>query len=258
MSRESPSNAVLPCSLRTDGRTKFRHFSPKRRASKAQTIVEFSLLLVPFFAILFAIIDYANVYYYNNALQNALRESARFATAGRVIQTNNVYEANSQGVEVPQAINDTSGREASRNECIRYWFQSNCVVKIPITNIVVYSTPSVAGQPPVTTTNNGYLHLVSGFTYTTNGASVSTTPVPAVPGPGNANDYVEIIATYNIGTITPILSFLGGFGGRAAPGGYKLRVSAVVKNEPAMLNFLHTNMYSDEPNEPTTVAAQTQ
>ena len=137
-----------------------------------------------FHVFLFAIIDYANVYYYNNALQNALRESARFATAGRVIQTNNMYEANSQGVEVPEAIQDGSGREASRNECIRYWFQSNCVVAIPITNIVIYSAPSVTGLPPITTTNNGYLHLVSGYTYTTNGAAVTTTPVAAVPGPG--------------------------------------------------------------------------
>ena len=28
---------------------------------------------------------------------------------------------------------------------------------------------------------------------------------------------------------------------------YVVRVSAVVKNEPALLNFQHTNMYSDEP-----------
>ena len=244
--------------MRTANRSLFGHFLRRRRVSKAQTTVEFALLLVPFFAILFAIIDYANVYYYNNALQNALREAARFTTAGSVIQTNGQYEANAEGIEVPEAILDTEGREASRNECTRYWFQSNCVIHIPLTNIVIYSAPSISGDPPTTTTNNGFLHLVSGFTYSTNGSSVTSTPVAAVPGPGNANDYVEIIATYNVGTITPILSFLGGFGGNAVAGGYNLRVSAIVKNEPAMLNFLHTNMYPDEPNEPTTVAAQTQ
>jgi TadE-like protein len=238
--------------MRTDERLKSRHSERNCRVSKAQATVEFALVLVPFFAILFAIIDYANVYYYDNSLQNALREAARFATAGRVIQTNNLYEVNGQGVEVPEAINDTSGREASRNECIRYWFQSNCVIRVPITNVVIFSAPSVAGVPPSVITNNGVLHLVSGFTYTTNGATVATNSVPAVAGPGNANDYVEITANYTIGTITPILSIFGGaFGGRGVSGGYNLRVSAIVKNEPATLNFLHTNMYSDEPNETT-------
>jgi Flp pilus assembly protein TadG len=251
MSRESPPSTVRAWSDRTGERLKFRQSSRSRRVSRAQTTVEFALVLVPFFAILFAIIDYANVYYYNNALQNALRESARFATAGRVIQTNNLYKANSQGVEVPEAINDTEGREASRNECIRYWFQSNCVINIPATNVMIFSAPSVAGLPPSTTTNNGVLHLVSGYSYTTNGSTVTTNSVAAVAGPGAANDYVEIIATYNIGTITPILSFLGGYGGNAVPGGYNLRVSAIVKNEPAALNFLHNPIYSDEPNETT-------
>ncbi len=246
MSRESPFSAVGVCPLPTAPRKKLGHFLRLRRASKAQTTVEFSLICLPFFAILFAIIDYANVYYYDNSLQNALREAARFATAGRIIQNSNAYVANAQGVMVPLAITDTEGRIASRNECIRYWFQSNCVIQVPLTNIVIYSASSINGQPPITSTNNGVLHLVSGFT--TNGDG-STTAIPAVPGPGNANDYVEIVCNYNIGTITPILRFLGGFDGNAVPGGYNLRVSAIVKNEPAMLNFLHTNMYPDEPNE---------
>jgi Flp pilus assembly protein TadG len=251
MSWETTSPAVAVCSFATANRRYFGHNVRRWKRTKAQTTVEFALILIPFFTFLFAIIDYANVYYYDNSLQNALREAARFATAGRVIQTNGQYEANAQGVEVPEAIQDTEGREASRNECIRYWFQSNCVIAIPYTNISIFSASTVAGDPPITETNNGVLHLVSGYTTNTSGTNVTYTPIPAVAGPGNANDYVEIIANYTIGTITPVLSFLGGYNGRAVPGGYNLRVSAIVKNEPATLNFLHTNMYPDEPNETT-------
>ena len=128
-------------------------------------------------------------------------------------------------------------------------FKSNCVINIPYTNISIFSASADAGNPPITTTNNGVLHLVSGYTTNVSGTNVTYTPVPAVAGPGNANDYVEIIANYTVGTITPILSWLGGYNGRGVPGGYNLRVSAIVKNEPATLNFLHTNIYSDEPNE---------
>src|ERR1700761_156601 len=72
---------------------------------RAQTTVEFSLIALPFFLILFATIDYAQIYFYKNSLQNALRESTRFATAGRIIQLydasgNPVYETN-EGVIMP-------------------------------------------------------------------------------------------------------------------------------------------------------------
>jgi hypothetical protein len=213
-------------------------------------MVEAALLMIPFFAILFAIIDYAQIYFYDNSLQNALRESARFATAGRIIPplTGPLYETN-YGVVTPRAMTDTEGREASRNECIRYWFQSNCVLNIPITNITIFSAPSIGAEMPAVSTNNGVLHLVSGFSVTTNGNTVTTNAVNPVAGPGNAGDYVEITATYHIQTITPIPSWFGGYNGRAVAGGYPMRVSAIVKNEPAIQNFEHTNLYSDEPNE---------
>jgi Flp pilus assembly protein TadG len=226
--------------------------SRRRQRAQAQTTVEFALICLPFFALLFAMIDYAQIYYYDNSLQNALREATRFATAGRIIQTTTppLYQTNS-GVVSAVAINDSAGMQASRNECIRYWFQSNCVIKIPITNITIFSAPDVGDEPPSVVTNNGILHLESGFTYTTNGTTgaITTNSVPPVAGPGNAGDYVEVTATYTIKTITPLFTYLGGYNGRSAGSGYLLRVSAIVKNEPALLNFQHTNMYTTEPNE---------
>jgi Flp pilus assembly protein TadG len=215
--------------------------------------VEFSLICLPFFAILFAIIDFAQIYFYQNSLQNALREAARFATSGRVIQAVNAdgtpaYETNSGGVVVPKAINDSSGREASRNECIRYWFLTNCVLaNFPISSIVITSAPTLPGVPANVSTNSlGYLILLSGYTVTTNSGTVSTNSAPAVVGPGYANDYLQITATYHVNTITPLFSFLGGYS-RQGWNVFPAHVSAIVKNEPALLNFQHVAIYTNEP-----------
>jgi hypothetical protein len=210
-------------------------------------MVETSLFLLPFFILFFAIIDYAQIYFYDNALQNALREAARFATAGRVIPplTGPFYETN-QGVVMQKALADSEGREASRCACIRYWFLSNCIIKaIPTTNISIYSASSVGLEMPIVTTNNGVLQLVAG--QETNASGTVTNTVPATAGPGWAGDYVQITATFHIKTITPIPGWMGGFTGRGFTSGYwPARVSAIVKNEPAILNFEHTNIYTDE------------
>jgi Flp pilus assembly protein TadG len=216
--------------------------------------VEFALICIPFFAILFAIIDFAQIYFYENSMQNALREAARFATAGMVIQATNpdgslAFETNSSGVTVPKAITDSEGREASRNECIRYWFYTNCVLSgIPLSNIGITSAPTLPGVPAVTSTNSlGQLTLMSGYTVTTNSGAVSTNNVPAVKGPGGANDYVQVTATFYVNTITPLVAAYGSGYSRQGWTTFPVRVSAIVKNEPAYLNFEHTNMYSDEP-----------
>jgi hypothetical protein len=225
----------------------------KKGCIGGQTTVEFALICIPFFAILFAIIDFAQIYFYENSMQNSLREAARFATAGSIIQSYNngvpVFETNSSGVTVPQAITDSEGREASRNECIRYWFYSNCVLQgIPLSNITIISAPTLPGVPAVTATNSlGQLTLQSGYTVTTNNGTVSTNTVPAVKGPGNANDFVQVTATYYVNTITPLVAAYGSGYSRQGWTTFPVRVSAIVKNEPALLNFEHTNMYSDEP-----------
>jgi hypothetical protein len=211
---------------------------------RGQSTVEFALIVLPLFIIIFAIIDYAQIYFYENALQNALRESTRFATAGSVIQMTNggiaQYDTNF-GVATPKAINDSEGREASRYACIRYFFQSNCVILMPTNAVQVISATALPGAPPVTATNaSGYVTLIEGTSGSTN--------VAANDGPGGADDYVQVTATYTLHTITPLFGYLNGFqrGQNGNPDYYPVRVSAIVKNEPALLNFEHTNMYSDE------------
>ncbi len=228
--------------------------SHKRGCAGGQTTVEFALICIPFFAILFAIIDFAQIYFYENSMQNSMREAARFATAGSIIQATNAdgslaFETNSGGVVVPKAITDSEGREASRNECIRYWFYSNCVLAgVPLSNIQIISAPTLPGVPAVTSTNSlGQLTLLSGYNVTTNSGSVSTNAVAAVKGPGNANDYVQISAVYYVNTITPLVAAYGAGYSRQGWTTFPIRVSAIVKNEPALLNFEHTNMYPDEP-----------
>jgi Flp pilus assembly protein TadG len=256
MDRVESTNTVEQVKWTTEKCLKPLLFLRRKGRVGGQTTVEFALICIPFFAILFAIIDFAQVYFYENSLQNAMREAARFATAGRIIQATNssgspAYETNSGGVVVPQAITDSSGREASRNECIRYWFLSNCVLaNFPLSNIVITSAPTLPGVPANVVTNvipNGptYLNLVSGYTVSTNSGNVSTNVVPAVRGPGGATDYVQITATYYVNTITPLVSFMGGYSGVGSK--YPVHVSAIVKNEPAYLNFQHTNIYANEP-----------
>jgi hypothetical protein len=101
-----------------------------------------------------------------------------------------------------------------------------------LTNIVITSTPVLPGQEPLVSTNGaGQLTLMSSGT---NGTATN-----AVPGPGFANDYVQITATYPVSTITPLVSAY-----------FPCRVSTIVKNEPALLNFEHTNMYGTSPTDP--------
>jgi Flp pilus assembly protein TadG len=255
MDRIESTNTVATTTLTTGKCLKTLLFSRRKGRVGGQTTVEFALICLPFFAILFAIIDFAQIYFYENSCQNALREAARFATAGSIIQSVNssgvpLYTTNAGGIVVPKAINDSSAREASRNECIRFWFLTNCVLSnFPISNIVITSAPTLPGVPPVTTTNSvGDLILMSGYTVTTNASSgtVSTNAAPAVKGPGGATDYVQIAATYHVNTITPLVALMGGWS-RQGWNVYPVYVSAIVKNEPAYLNFEHTNIYANEP-----------
>jgi hypothetical protein len=204
--------------------------------------VEFALICLPFFIILFAIIDFSEIFFYENTLQNALREACRFATAGRIIPLldangNQVYETNANGTVVPKAIPSNYGQpEASRNECIRYWFLSNCVLKnFPLSNISIVSSPTLPGDPPITITN------------TAGDVVLQLSPSGGNPnkGPGDYNDYVQITATYHVNTITPLMGYMSGYSGVGSS--YPVHVSAIIKNEPALLNFEHTNLYPSEP-----------
>ena len=171
-----------------------------------------------------------------------MREAARFATAGRIIQATdgmgNPATTNVNGVSVPVAITDANGREASRNECIRWWFISNCVIRnFPVTNITITSAPTLPGQPPNVSSDGNRLLLTNGD------PSYNTTK--ANDGPGGANDYVQVTAVYHLNTITPLMSFLSGYT-HDGINSYRVIATAIVKNEPALLNFQHTNVYTGE------------
>jgi hypothetical protein len=208
----------------------------RQRCRSGQAMMEFSLVVLLLFLVIFAIIDYAQMFFYENALQNAMREATRFATAGSVIQlTNNgvaQYTTNN-GVAFPEAINDSEGREASRYGCIRMFFQSNCIISMPTNGVLVVSATALPGAPPVIVTNSGVITLME------------ATNTSANPGPGNESDYVQVTATYNIHTITPLLYLLGLNHGTNMTI-FPVRVTAIVKNEPATANFEHNAYYSDE------------
>ena len=250
MNRFQSTNTVASRTFLTGKCPKSLHVQKRGVKRGGQTTVELALILLPFFVLLFAIVDFAQIYFYDNSLQNGLREATRFATAGRIIQTTNgdgsaAYETNF-GIILPKAITEANGtREASRNECIRYWFLSNCIIQIPISQITIISASSANGEPYLS--NDGRT-LLGGYSVTTNGTLVTTNAVVGTSkGPGSQDDYIQITATNTIKTITPLFGYLSGYDGRAGLNNFACRVSAIAKNEPAKLNFLHTNMYSDEP-----------
>jgi len=241
MDRVVRTNTVVTTAFTTGKCLESLLFSRHRSRVVGQTTVEFALICLPFFVILFAIIDFSEIFFYENSLQNALREACRFASAGRIIQLSNaagqpVFETNAAGLVVPQAIaSHYGGTEASRNECIRYWFLTNCILQnFPITNIYITSASTLPGVPPVTSTNSlGYLTLLS-----SDGS-------PASVGPGWASDYVQVTATYTVNTITPLMGYMSGYSG--VGNSFPVHVSAIIKNEPAILNFEKTNIYAGEP-----------
>src|SRR5450755_2931701 len=89
MERIESTNTVVAMGLTTGKCLKALLFPRRKGRVGGQTTVEFALICIPFFVILFAIIDFAEIYFYENSCQNALREAARFATSGRVIQAVN-------------------------------------------------------------------------------------------------------------------------------------------------------------------------
>ncbi len=239
-----------------------RRYSLAKTATGGQVTVELALICIPFFVILFVAIDLGQIFFYENAIQNAMREAARFGTAGRIIQAKGpdglpLY-TNYQGITYPVAIPSNYGSgDASRNECIRYWFLSNCVIAPPLSSITIVSAPTLPGVPAVTALNDyGRLILQSGFTTTTSldadgNTVITTNSAPAVVGPGGKEDYMQITVHYDIQTITPLSMWMGGWNRRSWSSGFQFTASAIVKNEGSLINFHHTNIYSGEPFDPT-------
>jgi Flp pilus assembly protein TadG len=63
----------------------FRDYSPseKMRSQKGQTVVEFSLVVLLFFMLFFAIVEFSHLFYTQLTLQHALREAGRYMVTGR-------------------------------------------------------------------------------------------------------------------------------------------------------------------------------
>src|SRR5476651_1815244 len=109
MDRVERTNTVVTTVFTTEKCLKTLLFSRQKRRVVGQTTVEFALICLPFFIILFALIDFSEIYFYENSLQNSLREACRFATSGRIIQAvdssgNPEFDTNSDGTVVPKAI----------------------------------------------------------------------------------------------------------------------------------------------------------
>jgi Flp pilus assembly protein TadG len=174
-----------------------------RKGERGQTTVEFALILWPFLMLMFATCDYAQLYFYENSMQAGLREAGRFAGPGKIL----TYVSN--GTNAPVLSSYSAGKPISRNESIRRWFQSNCVVGFSSGQILITSGPD--------------------------DTSMTT------PGPGDAGDFVQISVTYPLKLVTPVSAML-------FPNGvYNITVQGVFINEPSNAFVLYTNRYPSEP-----------
>ncbi|PTX99951.1 hypothetical protein DB346_19270 [Verrucomicrobia bacterium LW23] len=160
---------------------------PKRRKkSLAQTTVEFALIAPCFFAILFATLDYAQIFFYEHSLRYAIYMSGRFAMTRKPMM---VY---SNGVATTNPVKFGTN-VISHYKSIRWVYQSNCVMFVP--------EPSIR----------------CGWYYSTDPTNVITmdmrrdvTKLPSSRwGPGDKETFLRIQVAYKISLITPAGSLLG-------------------------------------------------
>jgi Flp pilus assembly protein TadG len=181
------------------------------KRGRAQSTVEFALILWPFLLLLFATCDYAQLYFYENALRHALRESGRFATPGKVLGTNSV---SATITNVPDKSMVQPSKWISRNESIKRVFSNACVVMF---------TPA---------------DMTSKIRITSWPGTNSATETNSNVGPGMAEDFMKIKVTYNIQLITPVASVLWN------QSQYPVIVEGIFRNEPSNNFDLYTNYHT--------------
>ncbi len=182
-----------------------------RRAGKAQSTVEFALILWPFMLLLFATCDYAQFYFYEHSLRYALSVAGRYATPGSVFGTQAI--AANGFTNCPKTGIYSDGKFISRNECIRVTFSNYCAINLPLSTLKIYSWP---------------------------GATSATESNPNI-GPGMASDNVRLVAAYPITLVTPVAKLL------FTNGVYKVQVQAIFLNEPSGNFVSYQDRYTSEP-----------
>ena len=138
--------------------------SNRRRKSLAQTTVEFALVCPIFFALLFATLDYAQLFFYDHSLRYALYMSGRFAMTRKPM----VYYTNGVPSKIPVKV---GGTNISHYKSMRWVFQSNCVMFVPEKDIRAYW-------------------------YTMEDKTLK-------PGPGDKETFLRLNASYKVTLITP-------------------------------------------------------
>jgi Flp pilus assembly protein TadG len=176
--------------------------TPRRRRSQGgSAFVEMSLGFLPFFALLFGIMDFSLAIFINNTLQDAAREGVRYA-----ITYNTTYQGtsySSQTLAVQAVVESLSmGFLTSSNGTtyikVNYYLPNNL------------STPAKASDLP-TTVNNVYIQYLN---QTGNVVEVQIKNFPwnwmvplggYMPGQGltMSSSASDVLQGYPVGTFTP-------------------------------------------------------
>jgi hypothetical protein len=106
-----------------------RAFTGRRGSNRGESLVEFAIVAVLFFLMMFGIIDFGRLFYTKTTLESALREAGRFAVTGR---------------HLPNPYNPT--QTMSRVDSIIY-IAKKYALGIDISNIKITSPQGGAARP---------------------------------------------------------------------------------------------------------------
>jgi hypothetical protein len=184
------------------------------KSKRSQSTVELGLVISVFIGLLLSYIDYAQIFFYKQNIQHAIREAGRFATTGNVL-------TNSSG---PLSSSFVTSTNISRLESVRRVFFSNCLIA---TNSAFNWSQVVLVSWP--------------------GFNNATQAVPNY-GPGIQEDYLRIQVVYPIKLISPFSMILiaKDFNPVNAPTSYTTIVESVFVNEKFFFQYV-TNYSPSEP-----------
>jgi hypothetical protein len=185
-------------------RMEFRSDSPV----KAQTTVEFSFIVAIMLVLILSMCDYAQFYFYRQAMFHALREGGRFCVTGDVMRINNNVTNN----PLPRN-NPSSTQYMSRMESIKIKITNSCLLPIPRANVTITCWPLTSAESSATN------------------------------GPGDPSQKVKIRITKPITFISPVGAMMFISGPRHGTG-YTVAVESIFYTEP--YKYKWTNMYSDD------------
>jgi hypothetical protein len=162
----------------------------RRRRQNGNAVMEFAIIMFPFFALIFGIMSITYAIFLKGVIQNAAREGARWAITYNRGTFDGINCATSQAPCIVQVVKDNSfGFLSGTNS---QYIQINYYPPFRL------NTAIAAGQLPITSTDPAYAN-VTYMNQTNNVVEVSVAGLPMVwlaPFPGYLNQQAFTMSAY--------------------------------------------------------------